>query len=183
MKKICLLLIPVLIFLTSCSVQRLQYLLVPVESRAEKLTEKIVQSISDEDSASFQALFSKKVRAENHDFNENVTKLFEFIQGDIVSSSIVSGVGISKQVHFAKVTQSIDFNIDIETSDQKYHIWLEPCIRDDSNEDNIGITYFYIVNDEDWLKSSLYGPGRKISQRPTGIIIQGIEANDNSNLF
>ena len=45
---------------------------------------------------------------------------------------------------------------DIETSEQKYHISIEECIKDSKNPNKVGVNSLCIINAEDWLETSNY---------------------------
>ena len=92
MKKICLLLIVLVLFLTSCG--NMEILNQDDSMIANNTFERIINKIKTQDSRGLKSLFSKAVQDTTSDLEENCVNLIQFIQGDIVSISDAEDAGI-----------------------------------------------------------------------------------------
>ena len=167
MKRVLILLIATVILLSSCSFgdfnMRKHMFLMNNNKVANESFEKIIVAIQNQDSAVLKALFSKVAQSEASNLGENSIKLFKFIQGDIVSFSDASeaGVGVDYKTEQAKKQKIVQSAFYLETSAQKYYIAIRECIKDDFDNNNVGVISIYIIKSEDWDEDDIYrGDGK-----------------------
>lgn len=165
MKKICLLFITLVLFLTSCSLggENTNIFKENDESIANNTFEKVINTIKSQENTELEALFSKVVQGETSNLEENAINLIKFIQGDIVSFSDSSeaGVGADYKTEQGKKQKEIHSAFHIETSEQKYYIVIRECTKDDFDKNNVGVISIYIIKSEDWNEDYIYrGDGK-----------------------
>ena len=123
----------------------------------------MINTIKFKDNTELEALFSKVAQSEASNLGENSIKLFEFIQGDIVSFSDASeaGVGVDYKTEQAKKQKIVQSAFYLETSAQKYYIAIRECTKDDFDNNNVGVVSIYIIKSEDWDEDYIYrGDGK-----------------------
>ena len=104
-------------------------------------------------------MFSTQALAQAVDFEEQITLLFEFIQGEIDSWKRTGGPGVSEGINddgSGRVWKEMRATYDIQTSEQKYHVSLKEITKDSQNSDKIGVSSLCIINAEDWHEEYNY---------------------------
>ena len=165
MKKICLLLNVLILFLTSCSIvgDNMNILNQDDSIIADNTFERLINKINTQDSSGLESLFSKAVQDTRSDLKENCADLIQFIQGDIVSVSDAedAGVGVDCKVEKGKIVKIIQSAYTCETNLHKYYVAMKECTKDDFDYDNIGLLSIYIIRSEDWKEDWVYrGDGK-----------------------
>ena len=87
------------------------------------------------------------------DFGEQITHLFEFIQGEIESWERTGGPGVSEGKNddgSGRVWKEIRATYDINTSEKKYHISFQEITEHSQNPDKVGVSSFCIIDADDW---------------------------------
>ena len=160
MKKIGLLLLVAMLLLTSCSVEKVRMNFFEEDDTiiADNTLGQILEAINARDHLKLKTLFSKSVQDEANDLEENALNFIEFIQGNIVSFSKASeaGVGADYKTENGKKQKEIQSAFYIETSEHQYYIAIGECIRDDSNNRDVGVTSIYIIESKKWNEDYIY---------------------------
>lgn len=161
MKKICLLLIVLVLFLTSCD--NMGILNEDDSIIANNTFERLINKIKTHDSSGIESLFSKTVQDATSDLEENCADLIQFIQGDIVSISDAAdgGMRVDCKVEKGKISKIVESAFTCETDLHKYYVAMKECTKDDFDQDNIGLLSIYIIKSEDWKEDWVYrGDGK-----------------------
>ncbi|MBE6666067.1 MAG: DUF5104 domain-containing protein [Ruminococcaceae bacterium] len=158
MKKIFIILLSVLTFVSSSCSQLNQNEMTVANNTFGKLAE----AIQSKDSAEIQKMFSKKSKKES-DFEENLECLLEFIQGNVLSySAKVHSVPCIYE--YGKMKKEITSTCVLTTTEKVYYVALKECVKDDFDKENEGIVSLYIIESKQWNDEYLYtGDGNWIS--------------------
>ena len=92
-------------------------------------------------------------------------KFFAFIHGDIVafSSASEAGVGTDYRIESGKKRKEIQSAFCISTTENTYYIAIKECIKDEFDDNNIGIMSIYIIESNNWTENYVYrGDGKWI---------------------
>lgn len=157
MKKICLLLIVLVLFLTSCD--NIGVLNEDDSMIANNTFERLINKIKANDSSGIESLFSSAAQDTTSDLEENCVDLIQFMQGDIVSISDAAdgGMSVDCKTEKGKIVKTIVSTFTCETDLHKYYVAMKECTKDDFDHDNIGVLSIYIIRSEDWKEDGTYG--------------------------
>jgi len=159
MKKIALLLAIIIVtVLTSCSLGGGRMFSNDDEIIDERF-QQIVDAIENHDTDALISMFSKQSLMQVVDFEEQITSLFEFIQGDIDSWKRTGGPGVSEGKNddgSGRVWKEMSATYNIQTSTQKYHVSFKEITKDSQNFDKVGMSSLCIINAEDWHEEYNY---------------------------
>ena len=161
MKKICLLLIVLVLFLTSCD--NMGIFNEDDSMIANNTFERLINKIKANDSRGIKSLFSQTVQDTTSDLEENCVDLIQFMQGDIVSISDAAdgGMRVDCKTEKGKIVKTIVSTCTCETDLHKYYVAMKECTKDDFDQDNIGLLSIYIIKSEDWKEDYVYrGDGK-----------------------
>ena len=161
MKKICLLLIVLVLFLTSCD--NMGIFNEDDSMIANNTFERLINQIKANDSRGLKSLFSQTVQDTTSDLEENCVDLIQFMQGDIVSISDAedAGIGAYCEIETGKISKIVESAFTCETDLHKYYVAMKECTKDDFDQDNIGLLSIYIIKSEDWKEDWVYrGDGK-----------------------
>ncbi len=121
--------------------------------------ERVVISINNKDQSEFKDLFSKTVCENDVDIEEDISLLFDYIQGEIVECKFLGGLNTSEMREDGQHIKEIKACYLISTETQKYNIAIRERVVDRSDQNSIGIYSFNIINDNEWKNEYLYGAG------------------------
>ncbi len=130
---------------------------------ADKTFEKIIDTIKAKNSKQLEDLFSENTIISSDNFKAQTTNFIKFIEGDIVSytPSEDNGVFAESKIDYGKVKKIIQPCFTLYTTKKTYHIAIYQCIRDDSNENNVGIISIYIIDSKYYNEPYVYrGDGK-----------------------
>lgn len=170
-KCIIILLITVIV-LTSCSfdsIRRLDRIGRSDLDIADSTFSKVVATINSRDGNGLKSLFCVRVQENTNNFENDVSLILDFIEGDIVAFSAASesGVSSSKNKDRGKYVYTIQSAFSIQTETKKYYVGMEECVLNDLNEAEVGITRISIIDSEDWNMDYVY----RGNYEDSGIII------------
>lgn len=137
--------------------------------------EKMVMYIANKDTDSIKSLFSERVLNESTDFDDKLTELFEFVEGEVISWEASSGPTVFEARDSGKTTREVDSYYYVTTDVNKYFIIINDFQIDEVNASNQGINMFLVVLSDDRLEvykpenEILYKNGDKI--RPSGLYL------------
>ena len=132
------------------------------EKIADKTFNKIITTIGSNDDSTMVNMFSNTVKSEV-DLSHAVLLFYDFIQGDIVSFSSASeaGVGADYQTESGKIRKEIQSAFCISTTENTYYIAIKECVKDEIDDNNIGIVSIYIIESNHWKEDYIYrGDGK-----------------------
>ena len=134
------------------------------EKIADKTFDKIINAIKSNNNSKMVDMFSHSVKSEV-DLSQSVSMFYDFIQGDIVSFSSASeaGVGADYETESGKKRKEIQSAFCIITTENTYYITVKECVKDEIDDNNIGIVSIYIIESKNWKEDYVYrGDGKWI---------------------
>jgi len=134
------------------------------EKIADKTFDKIISAIRSNNDSKMIAMFSNSVKSKV-DLSQSVLMFFDFIHGDIVSVSFASeaGVGADYKSESGKKRKEIQSAFCISTTKNTYYIAVKECVKDEIDDNNIGIVSIYIIESNNWKEDYVYrGDGKWI---------------------
>lgn len=132
------------------------------EKIADKTFNKIITTIESNNESIMVNMFSNTVKSEI-DLSHSVLMFYEFIHGDIVSVSSASEaeVGADYQTERGKTRKEIQSAFCISTTENTYYIAIKECVKDEIDDNNIGIVSIYIIESNNWKEDYVYrGDGK-----------------------
>lgn len=154
MKKLLLILLPIVMLLSSCSFGGLgvnkSSFFQDDRTMANDTLEKVLIAIQNKDTATLKSLFSVEAFKDEDDFNTKANDLFEFYQGDFVSyddwGGAVGGEGLRED---GKEWYAIQPTYDVKTSEQEYRIAFKEFTVNEFEPNKVGIWSLYIIKKSD----------------------------------
>ncbi len=131
--------------------------IVDADDLSQDTVDKIIEAVNDKDATGLKTMFSKNTCDNAPEIEEDIARLFEFVQGEITDYGITSGPHTSKKSEGSKIESDIDICFYIQTTENKYHIALHERIIDTVDKNNVGILCFEIIRDVDWTEDHVYG--------------------------
>lgn len=181
MKKIFVLILAMLPVLVSCQASgdvtsKIETLVGTVESvliktdreNAEETFSDFIEAVKNGNSGKLASLFSKNVQNNISGFNELITELLNFIEGEIVSYEQTTTPNNRKEKHNGKKSTQIFCTFIIETSSNKYYVSFSEYVVNQFDSNDVGINAFSIINAKNWNKEAIYR--NRVSEK-SGIII------------
>jgi hypothetical protein len=132
------------------------------EKIADKTFNKIIAAVESNDNLEMVNIFSNTVKNDVN-LSQSVTGFYDFIDGDIVSFSSASeaGVGTDYQKEKGKKKKEIQSAFCITTTENTYYIAIKECVKDEFDDNNIGVVSIYIIKSNDWKEDYIYrGDGK-----------------------
>lgn len=132
------------------------------EKIADKTFNKIITTIESNNDSTMVNMFSNTVKSDV-DLSYSVLMFYDFIHGDIVSFSSASeaGVGADYQTERGKKRKEIQSSFCISTTENEYFIAIKECVKDEIDDNNIGIVSIYIIESNNWKEDYVYrGDGK-----------------------
>lgn len=120
-------------------------------TEAEAMLETLLAAIESGEAQTVKNLFSKHVQETAPNLNENISELFEFYKGEMISF-VRYGPGSSASKEGQSYQQEIFCSFDVATTTSVYRIAFLFCTVDTEsldNVDNVGLTSVYIIRAED----------------------------------
>ena len=134
------------------------------EKIADKTFDKIINAIKSNNDSKMVDMFSNSVKSEV-DLSQSVSMFYDFIQGDMISFSSASeaGVGADYETESGKKRKEIQSAFCIITTKNTYYIAVKECVKDEIDDNNIGIVSIYIIESKNWKEDYVYrGDGKWI---------------------
>ena len=134
------------------------------EEFADKTFNEIITAIRLQDDSKIVDMFSNSIKSEDN-LSQSALKFFGFIHGDIVafSSASEAGVGTDYRIESGKKRKEIQSAFCISTTENTYYIAIKECIKDEFDDNNIGIMSIYIIESNNWTENYVYrGDGKWI---------------------
>ena len=157
MKKMCFVLIFVLLLLTACSTSGDTATMINTDNGeiAEKAFNQLIEAIETKKKTSIKKLFAKNAINAEENFEDEILKLLDFYEGKNISFT-EEVVSATYEMDKGKFKKELLCSYTVETNKQKYHIEFKLCPIDDFDADNIGILSFYIINSKNWHGNYVY---------------------------
>lgn len=107
--------------------------------------EAIINEIDDKDSTAIKEMFSKAAQ-DNGISDESIQTLIDLLSEKI--NSWEKGVaGEYTENNYGVKKERYDYDCYLLVNNAQYHLWIEECTRDDTDEDNIGVTQITVYSD------------------------------------
>jgi len=124
---------------------------------ANKTYNRLIHAIKRQDDNAIKKLFSKTVKGELVNFEEQTKDFISFIQGDFVSSSLdYYCVGLDGLSESGKAKRAINFTFQCETSEQKYCFAVKEYVIDEFDSNNVGISSLFVIKENEWKEEARY---------------------------
>lgn len=132
------------------------------EKIADNTFNKIIDAIKTKDNSKIVDIFSNSVKSTD-ELSLSASKFVDYIQGDIISfsSASESGVGTDHKKEDGKTKKEIQSAFCIKTTQNTYYIAIKECIKDEFDENNVGVLSIYIIESTNWKNDYIYrGDGK-----------------------
>lgn len=145
------------------------------EEMANSRLEQILECIDLKDTKKLKGLFSNNAFKDAENLDEDIEKLFEFVNGKIVSWDNSDGLTVKESKDSGKKSKEVHSYYYVSTDEEKYFFMLVDFPVDTINADNEGLYMLLVVKSEDeseiWdeTKKIMYDGNKKLSH--TGIYI------------
>lgn len=108
----------------------------------------VLNVIQSRDENALRKLFSSKSVAQVDCFDQRITDLFDYYQGEYISLDWKgsSGAGAYEYGEKQKITS---FSYDVKTNNNIFRFAIQYCSIDTKDDDNVGIRSLYIIKLED----------------------------------
>lgn len=140
-------------------------------SIANERFEQILDACQKQDAAALKEMFSEKAINDAVNFDDSITALFDFFQGEVITyENFGGGVKVDKEKHRdGRSKKWISSTYDVETSAEKYRLAFEEYTVDTADPNNIGVYSLYIIKAEDTNIEFAYWGGWEFNP---GIVIE-----------
>ncbi|MBQ6824331.1 MAG: DUF5104 domain-containing protein [Clostridia bacterium] len=154
MKRLLLILLPLMLLFTSCSnttigftdLFYLDYDFLIKQATANS----VFESIKSRDPAEIKSLFAPRAIEEADDLNDQIATMLDYIQGDLLSYSAEDNVSVCSAKNEGLLTESIDFSFVIKTQTGEYGINVYRKITDEMDRKNEEIVLISLIDIQDW---------------------------------
>lgn len=119
------------------------------EQQAEACFEKIRAALEAKDTESFENLFSEQAWKEVDDIEGEIQKLFDFIDGKIISWKD-DGAQTSASVSEGKREKTIRTWYIVNTDNETYRFFIIDNVLDDINPDNVGLYAVRVIKEKNY---------------------------------
>lgn len=155
------------------------------EKTANSRMDKVLEAIKNKDKDALKAMFSKKSITQAEEFDQSITNLFDYFQGDFVSYNNWGGPmsegGINEDGS-GRNWKRIDSTYDVKTSKNEYRFAIQEYIQDTADKNNVGVWSLYIIKMEDDIdpQFAYWGDGKDTPGINIGIKSMALPKEDNS---
>lgn len=109
----------------------------------------IILSLENKDKRTLLSMFSKNALEKSNLIDENIDYLFNFFQGDVISWKLDIGPQVSTKYNYGNKEKIMSSFFSINTSDQKYLVYVVDYIEDTACSENIGLFTLRLIKEED----------------------------------
>ena len=132
------------------------------EKIADKTFNEIISAVKLKDNSKIVNMFSDAIKSENN-LSQSASNFIDYIDGDIISISSASeaGVGADYKTETGKKRKEIQSAFCINTTERIYYIAIKECVRDEFDDNNVGVMSIYIIESNNWTEDYVYrGDGK-----------------------
>ncbi len=115
----------------------------------KSIIEQVFSAIEEEDEETLRALFAVNVVSVDPDFDEKITELIEFVDGELVTYDDWDGGGEESSFGEEGTWRYIKYSFDVETTETSYRLAIRTCTVDSEDASNLGIHSLYVIRHED----------------------------------
>ncbi len=140
----------ILLLTTSCSIGNSRVDMLNKNNDSEKVEEillKTFEYIEEENYKGMKNLFSKQAQSEVKDFDSDIKYLFDFFEGDVLEWES-DGSSTSERIKSGKRVRIIYKYFTIETTENRYVLFIGYYPEDEVNPDNEGVYSMRMVLEE-----------------------------------
>lgn len=121
----------------------------------------VLDAIQNRDEDALRKLFSKNTVAQVNGFDQSITDLFDYYQGNYISLDWKGASG-AENWDFGERKKYISFSYDVKTNKTVFRFHIDYCSIDSLDDNNVGIYSLYIIKMEDDTDPEFaYGGDRK----------------------
>lgn len=146
--------------------------------QADHMFSELIQTIEDKNTSTFKTLFSPCIIETQENFNDNISSLFDFYDGEMISFKRY-GPGSNSFKEGNIYSKEIFASYDVITTKGMYRISILFCTVDTQTPGNVGILSLYIIRAENsdtdhayWGDDS-WSPGINIESSENTISMTG----------
>ena len=152
-KIIIVIMVVTMLFICSCDIDR-EALADKVNDTIQENTKpittlkKVIKSINEKDNMALKKLFSKETLSNSQDIDNDIKKLFEYIDEKIESYDYGVGANETEEIEHGLKLRQCSLEVNIATNSNKYILYLieNTVSRDDPHK--IGIYSMQIISEE-----------------------------------
>lgn len=111
--------------------------------------DKILNAIQKKNRTELESMFSKKAIVEAENFDQSISDLFDYFQGDFISYNDWGGPSGDETWDYGNKQKILYLSYDVKTSNQEYRFAIQDFTVDTANKNNVGIWSLYIIKMED----------------------------------
>ena len=119
------------------------------QAEASAKMDSILEAIKNKDRIAFSLLFSRKAVAEAKDFEQSITDLFAYCQGNFESYDDWGGPEGDETLNNGDKQKVLYSSYDVKTDGAEYRFAIQDFVVDTADEDNVGIHSLYVIKAED----------------------------------
>ncbi len=142
------------LLLSSCSgfVKKYSRFFQDDRSDANAKMDKVLEALKNKDKEALKALFSSKAIAQTENIDKSIDELIEYFKGNFVSYNDWGGPMVEGGINDDGTDRNwkcIYSSYDVETSGEKYRLYIQDFTVDTADEDNVEIHSLYIIKMKD----------------------------------
>lgn len=123
--------------------------------------EELIYALEEGDHKRVDALFSNKAKKETESLPDDILKLIEYFDGEMISYNDWSGPSAKGSQESGKRRIQLFSTFDVETTAGKYRFAMKYVSVDEDDPDNIGIWSVYIIEAKDTNEKYAYRGDKK----------------------
>ena len=116
----------------------------PDDKNADNKLISFIECLKTEDANSLKSLFAKNKIANLTNFDLSIEELFQYYDGEFVSINRYS-TGVEKDKDSGIERKWYNMSYDVTTSIEIYRMAFIWCVKDTSDDNNVGIESYYIL--------------------------------------
>lgn len=131
------------------------------DEKVDAAFDQLLNAVVASDAEAVEALFAKNVVSEGEGFEQDLSELFSFCRGEVVSCNDRSGRCTSIEKNGSKYIKEIDTTHDVKTTEGLYRFAMKYRVADSKEPQNIGIRSLYVTecDNEESLYFAYWGDG------------------------
>jgi hypothetical protein len=112
----------------------------------------LLEALDNKDKDGLKAMFSKNAIDQVENFDQSITDLFDYYEGDFVSYDNWGGPVTEEGINSdgtGRKWKRLDSTCDVKTSNGEYRFAIIEFVQDTADADNVGVWSLYIIKMED----------------------------------
>ena len=114
-----------------------------------RAAERILQTTTNDDVDALIKMFSACAKENSEDIRADCAAFFETVHGDVVSVECDTGPYVAKSSDGGRISYYYVQSVVVKTEEDTYLMAFKDCLVDDFCRDNEGLTFVWIIREED----------------------------------